>query len=132
MINSPQASRPPATRLIFEYEGEAVRLVSQQPVDTVIRDFDAPGPGDFVVETRDGSGQPLGRVPARGAFLKSAEVFPEDHTEPIIRVDVEPRGAFTVIVPAPPEAAQVAVVRLAASGREGLQDVDLATFPLER
>lgn len=54
------------------------------------------------------------------------------------------RGAFTVIVPAPAEAAQVAVVRVAPPGPEAppegpagppagaAQDVDLATFRLER
>ncbi|MDX3538133.1 hypothetical protein PV721_28045 [Streptomyces sp. MB09-01] len=135
MIDAQQTPPAPAVRLIFEYEGDAVRLVSQQPVDTVVTDF-APG-GEagsvrYVVETRDDHGQRLGRVPARGAFLESVEVFPEDHTEPIVRVDVHPRGAFTVVVPAPAEAAEVAVVRVAPSGREALQDVDLGTFPLER
>lgn len=146
MTNPQQTPRAPAIRLIFEYEGDSVRLVSQQPVDTIISGFD-PGvearPGDFV-ETRDDDGQRLARVPARGAFRESAEVFPENHTEPITRVGVEARGAFTVIVPAPAEAAQVAVVRVAPPGPEAppegpagppagaAQDVDLATFRLER
>ncbi|MES9526040.1 hypothetical protein [Streptomyces capoamus] len=137
-----------AVRLIFEYEGDAVRLVSQQPVDAVVSGFDAHPevrPGHFV-ETRDDQGQRLARVPARGAFRESAEVFPEDHSEPITRVDVEARGAFTVLLPAPAEAAQVAVVRvtptapearLAAGGATSpppgaTRDVDLATFRLER
>jgi hypothetical protein len=122
-------------RLIFEYEGDSVRLVFQQPVDMVISGFDTvagTGSGNYVVETRDDRGQRLDRVPARGAFLESAEVFPENHTQPIIRVDVEARGAFTVIVPASAEATQVAVVRVAPPGGEALQDVDLATFRLER
>jgi hypothetical protein len=122
-------------RLIFEYEGDSVRLVFQQPVDTVISGFDTvagTGSGNYVVETRDDRGQRLDRVPARGAFLESAEVFPENHTQPIIRVDVEARGAFTMIVPASAEATQVAVVRVAPPGGEALQDVDLATFRLER
>ncbi|GAB1340376.1 hypothetical protein ACE1SV_69660 [Streptomyces sp. E-15] len=137
-----------AVRLIFEYEGDAVHLVSQQPVDTVISGFDAhpeERPGHFV-ETRDDRGQRLARVPARGAFQESAEVFPEDHSQPITRVDVEARGAFTVLLPAPAEAAQVAVVRVAPAAPEArlapggatspppgtTRDVDLATFRLER
>ncbi|WP_371501179.1 hypothetical protein OG871_30320 [Kitasatospora sp. NBC_00374] len=148
-MSDPQ--QPPTTRavrLIFEYEGDSVRLVSQQPVDTVVTGFDTPPevrPGHFV-EARDSGGKSLVRVPARGAFLESAEVFPEDHAEPITRVDVEARGAFTVIVPTPAAATQVAVVRVAppAPGAEPALDggvtgplpgaaprVDLGTFPLE-
>jgi hypothetical protein len=145
MADPHETPRPAALRLIFEYEGDAVRLVSQQPVDTIVSGFDtAPEarPGNFV-ETRDDSGQRLARVPARGAFRESAEVFPEDHAEPITRVDVEARGAFTVLVPAPAEAAQIAVVRVESppeAQAEGVtgpppgatHDVDLATFRLER
>ncbi|MFI9115693.1 hypothetical protein [Streptomyces venezuelae] len=133
-----------AVRLVFEYEGDDVRLVLQQPVDTVVRGSGAEGRAGYVVETRDDQGRSLERVPARGAFRESAEVFPEDHAEPVVRVDVEARGAFTVIVPAPAEAAEVAVVRVAPPGREAprigepappavaARDVDLATFRLER
>ncbi|WP_426364380.1 hypothetical protein [Streptomyces sp. E-08] len=142
MTNPQPSPPPPALRLIFEYEGDEVSLVLQQPVDTDLSGFDTgtpTGSGEFV-ETRDDDGQRLDRVPARGAFLESAEVFPEDHAEPITRVDVEARGAFTVIVPAPAEATQVAVVRVVPSEREALpperevltEDVDLATFRLER
>ncbi|MBT2413944.1 hypothetical protein J7I94_25940 [Streptomyces sp. ISL-12] len=147
MTNPQQAPRAQAIRLIFEYEGDSVRLVSQQPVDMVISSVDTGAearPGDFV-EMRDDYGQRLARVPARGAFRESAEVFPENHTEPITRVDVEARGAFTVVVPAPAEAVQVAVVRVAPAPREAppeaaeaaraagaARDVDLATFRLER
>lgn len=139
---------PRAVRLIFEYEGDNVRLVSQQPVDMVISGFDAHPevkPGHFV-ETRDANGRQIARVPAREAFVQSAEVFPENHADPITRVDVAARGAFTVVVPAPENAASVAVVRvaptrpgaaLAPGGATspvpgGTQDVELATFPLER
>jgi hypothetical protein len=33
-------SPPRAVRLIFEYEGDAVRLISQQPVDMAVASFD--------------------------------------------------------------------------------------------
>jgi hypothetical protein len=52
-------------------------------------------------------------VPAQHAFAESAEVFPEDHGEPITRVDVERRGVFTVLAPLPDAARRVAIVRLA-------------------
>jgi hypothetical protein len=72
-------------------------------------------------------------------------VFPEKAGEPIVRVDVpRPRGAFTVVVPAPAEARGVAVVRVAPAKPDaarppgaattrvtGAAEVeDLATFPL--
>jgi hypothetical protein len=144
-----EAASGSAVRLIFEFDGDDVRLVSQQRVDVAVTGFDlpvAPPPGHYV-ELRDATGDPLSRVPARAAFAASAEVFPEDHAEPITRIDVErPQGAFTVVVPAPEAAQQIAVVEvaqppappagaeeLAASGGVPLETTsrDLATFPLE-
>jgi hypothetical protein len=142
MTETPGAAR--AVRLIFEYEGDTVRLVSQQPVDVVISGFDAgdtASAGHFV-ETRRDDGTRLARVAVRNAFTGSAEVFPEDHSEPIVRVDAPVRGAFTVVVPAAAGAAAVAVVRSAGAGAgagapggpglaPGAEDVDLGVFPLE-
>jgi hypothetical protein len=137
-----------AIRLIFEYEGDQVRLVSQQPVDLAITGFDiarAQHPG-YYIDTRNAAGRTLARVPARDAFAGSAEVFPERPGEPISRVDVpKPRGAFTVVVPAPEGADHVSVVRVAppkpevrlpASGATspvpgGPEVTDLAKFPLQ-
>lgn len=137
-----------AMRLIFEYEGDEVRLVTQQPVETVVTGFDiaqVQSPG-YYVDARDTDGQTVARVPARNAFATSAEVFPEQPGEPITRVDVpEPRGAFTVIVPVPESADHVAIARvspgrtdatrvgtLATSPVPGDPEVtDVATFPLE-
>ena len=105
-----------AVRLIFEYEGDQVRLVSQHPVNIAISGFDIAQedqPGHFV-DARDAAGRTLARVPIREAFATSVEVFPENHAEPITRVDVaHPRGAFTVVVPASKEADHVSVVRVA-------------------
>ena len=105
-----------AMRLIFEYEGDQVRLVSQQPVDLAVTGFDiarTPHPG-YYVDARDGHGRTLARVPARGAFSGSVEVFPERPGESISRVDVAKlRGAFTVVVPVPEGADHVSVVHMA-------------------
>lgn len=134
-----------AVRLIFEYEGDTVRLVSQQPVDVDIPRF-APTeqPADHFVETRNDRGAMLARVPITSGFVQSTEVFPEDHSEQITRVDTEARGAFTVVVPAQDEAVRVAVMR---AGRARLDvtrdrdvspvpgesdDLELGDFPLER
>ena len=137
-----------AMRLIFEYEGDQVRLVSQQPVDVAITGFDiarTQHPG-YYVDTRDAAGRTLARVPARDAFSASAEVFPEQPGEPITRVDVaNPTGAFTVVVPAPEGADHVTVVRVAPATPEavlpasratsavpgGPEVTELARFPLQ-
>lgn len=151
-MTSPSGTeRQPATRairLIFEYDGDDVRLVAQQRVDVAVTGFDTPrvlGPGHYV-EMRDESGAALTRVPVRDAFAGSAEVFPEQPGEPITRVDVEhASGAFTVVVPAPEASRVVAVVEVpptppsvprvgggATSPLPGTPEVrELATFPLE-
>jgi hypothetical protein len=141
--NIPDEAGPArAVRLIFEYDGDDVRLLSQQPVDVAVTGFDIASetrPGNYV-ETRSGAGDALVRVAARGAFVSSAEVFPEEPGRPITRVNLDrPRGAFTVVVPATSAAQQVAVVRVAprppAGGGAAISAepdvVDLATFPLE-
>lgn len=122
-----------AMRLIFEYEGDQVRLVSQQPVDVAITGFDlarAQHPG-YYVDTRDANGRTLARVPVRGAFSGSVEVFPEQPGEPISRIDVgTPRGAFTVVVPVPAGADHVSVLHLAPARPEAPQPAGPATSAL--
>jgi hypothetical protein len=134
-------------RLIFEYEGDQVRLVSQQSVDVAVTGFDiarTQQPG-YYIDTRDAGGQTLARVPARGAFAGSVEVFPEQANQPITRVNVPvPQGAFTVVVPVPAGADHVSVVRVAPPKPEaalppgaattavpgGGEVNEIATFPL--
>lgn len=144
-------TRPPgptAVRLIFEYEGDQVRLVHQQPVDVVISGFDLPREqiAGHHVEVRGAGEKLLSRVPIRSAMSSSMEVFPEDPGDPITRTDLpEARGAFTVIVPAGPQADHVTVVRIGTGERQageldaratspvpGAPDVvELGSFPLE-
>jgi hypothetical protein len=98
----------------------------------------APG---YYVDARDSADRTLARVPARGAFSASVEVFPEDPAQPITRIDVaEPRGAFTVVVPAADSTDHVTVLRLTAPqapaepgapAAAALPEVvDLVSFPL--
>ncbi len=150
MASNPQGQPTPtrAIRLIFEYDGDQVRLVSQQEVEMAVTGFDlmtTSQPG-FFVDSRDAAGATLARVPAPHAFAGSAEVFPEQPGAPIVRVDVpHPTGAFTVVVPAPPAARQFTIVRVAPP-RPGVtppsaaattptpgavQVTDIATFPLQ-
>jgi hypothetical protein len=134
-----------AMRLIFEYEGDQVRLVSQMPVDLLITGFDLTRTqrAGFFVDTRDAAGQTLARVPARNVFATSTEVFPEEPGEPISRVEVPtPRGAFTVVVPAPGGADSVSLVRVAPGGADAAAraagaagsaraTTEIARFPLQ-
>src|SRR5262245_28170780 len=104
-----------AVRLIFEYDGDQVRLISQHAVDIVMTGFDSAQAAQHAgvyVDSRDKEGMTLARVPARNAFATSEEVFPERMDEPIVRRDLaKPKGAFTVIVPAPPATDKITVVR---------------------
>lgn len=110
------AATPRAVRLIFEYDGDNIQLIHQSAVDVAVTGFDAHPdirPGRFA-EVRDAEGRGLVRVPVRHES-GSAEVFPPNAGEPITRVDVEhPKGAFTVIVPAPAETRSVALLDVAA------------------
>ena len=136
-----QAPPTRAVRLIFEFDGDQIRLVSQQMVDMVVTGLDlarAQHPGVYV-DVRDSIGRTLARVPARGALAASAEIFPEHPSEPIVRMEVaKPKGAFTVVVPAPAEASQVTVVRIVTAHPEARLpagdamsvSANLATFPL--
>ena len=146
MDDTIQPPQTPVMRLIFEYEGDQVRLVSQTPVNLSITGFDlarTQRPG-YYIDTRDAAGQTLARVPARNLFSTSAEVFPEQPGDLISRVEVAtPRGAFTVVVPAGSGASSVSVVRVApgvagvapdgAAGATAapVTTTDIATFALQ-
>lgn len=140
-----QGGHSPAVRLIFSYDGDEVTLLQQQRVDVAVTGFDLDQPlgaGQHVVEVRTGEGEALTRVPVRGGPATSTEVFPEQPGAPIYRVEAPTSGAFTVVVPAPAAATQVALLRLdaadVAARAEGGQPeagavvgVDLGTFELE-
>ena len=67
-----------AVRLIFEYDGDTVRLVSQQNVEMAVTGFDMSGvdhPG-YYVDTRDAAGATLARVAAHGAFRRERRSVP--------------------------------------------------------
>ncbi len=144
----PQPTPTQAVRLIFEYEGDQVRLVTKQQVEMVVTGFDIAqaSQAGYYIDARDANNQTLARVPARNAFDNSTEVFPEQPGEPITRVDMAiPRGAFTVVVPVPEKADHVTIVQIAPSrpdvpslGERATSPVpgspeviDLASFSLE-
>ena len=134
MSDTSPSPQPSSMRLIFEYDGDDIRLVMQQPVDLPATDLNATSTqAGYFVDTRDASGRTLARIAARGAFNDSAEVFPEQHGEPITRVPVDrPRGAFTVIVPAPQDADHVRVVQITPPRRDATtSDARTTAQPLD-
>lgn len=145
MTEPSPSGEPTAVRLLFEYEGDEVRLLLQQPVDIAVSGFDLPREhvvGNHV-EVRDANEEMLSRVPIRSGMDTSVEVFPEDPNEPITRTDVpRAQGAFSVVVPTTEQADHVTVVRIApgagevgpgesGSAEAGAAEVrELGSFPL--
>ena len=126
-----------AKRLIFEYEGDRIRLVTEQPVQVAAANLSSAALGELgvFVDVRDAANRTLARIPARHALADSIEVFPERHDEPIVRRDVTaPKGAFTVLVPAPDDTDHATIVRVSTSHRASAvatpDAVDLVSFPL--
>lgn len=127
----------PAIRLIFEFDGDRVRVVQQTPVDMAAAalPLSSPDQPGVFVDVRDASSRTLARVNAPNALSSSIEAFPEGHDQQFSRSDVaKPSGAFTVIVPMPAGADHVTIVRVATNGggasTTGLRTIDLVSFPL--
>jgi|tagenome__1003787_1003787.scaffolds.fasta_scaffold19148882_2 hypothetical protein len=103
-----------AVRLVFEHDGDTVRLVAELPVEGAAAHSDAgavPGRGHYVeLQARDGA--LLSRVAVPDAFPDTVEVFPETAGDPILRVPAQRTGTFTTVVGVPQAAARVAVVRV--------------------
>jgi hypothetical protein len=130
-----------ATRLIFEYDGDQVRLVQQMPIEVASSTLQTASGGELgvFVDVRDAANRTLSRVPAPHAFSTSLEVFPEHHDQPIIRTDApQAKGAFTVVVPTPVESTHTTLVKvgpartaIAPDARAAVPEVvDLVSFPL--
>lgn len=104
---------PRAVRLDFEYEGDTVRLIGQYAVDLVVEDTADTDRAGYYVHSRNAAGNTLARVPVPQAFEKSVEVFPETPGGAITRLEVpHPSGAFSVVVPVPPGADRVSLMRV--------------------
>jgi hypothetical protein len=122
-----------SVRLIFEFTADGVRLLEQHPVNVpthvtagLFRDDQA---GDYV-EVRNRDGHIVSRVPVWAGLGSNVETFPQD---PYIGSDV-PR-VLTVVIPVPPDADHVAVVRdtRRTGNTAGPANVEvLGTFRLQR
>lgn len=95
---------PSALRLVFEYRGDKITLVSQQAV--AMRPTPphplVPRPEEqgYWVEVADTEGRPLYRRLLHDPMPTDTEVLTDDPDRPLARVKVaEPEGTFFVIVP---------------------------------
>jgi hypothetical protein len=98
--DSPQS----ALRLTFEYEGQEVRLVSQQRVAMLVPPPDQTGEEEeqagFWFEVRDAEDRAVYRRAAQNPLRTDVEVFGPDPDAPFTHVEMpEPRGVFTLLVP---------------------------------
>jgi hypothetical protein len=125
-------------RLIFEYEGRDVRLVSAERVAmTPLPSHDLePGEGatGFWFEVRDPDERPLYRRITENPVRTSAEVLTEDRERPLAREAVsEPQGHFILHVPDLDEAATLLLVGSPPEDEPGVRAAEeLGRFDLRR
>ena len=118
-----------SVRLIFEFTAGGVRLLEQHPVNVSVGLFRDDHGGDYV-EVRNRDGRVVSRVPVWAGVGSNVETFPQD---PYISSDA-PR-VLTVVVPTPPDADHVAVVRdtRTSPSSAGADNAEvLGTFRLQR
>ena len=123
-------------RLIFQYEGQEVRLLSRQRVDMM------PPPSDpvteyedeqgFWIEVRDKSEGVLHRQVMQDPIRGDVEAFSDEPGMSVERVPVsEARGTFAVLVPDMEAADHLALMGSpAVAGRAREAASELARFPL--
>jgi hypothetical protein len=133
----PQPAQPgPVRRLTFEYDGDQIRLVSEQHVRMIVPP--PPGQADalggFEVLLRDQQDQPVLRFSRTNPIRHDAEVFsPPGADQSIARVPVDrPKGSFVLLVPDVPGASTLELVGPSASaGALREQPRSLARFALK-
>ena len=112
-----QSTASGAVRLIFEYEGDEIRLVSQQDVDVIPPAGQATTPAEdqtgFWMEVRDPKLQVLHRQVMSDPVMTNPEVFSNEPGKTIARSETPiSKGAFTVLVPRIPDSDHLAFVRM--------------------
>jgi hypothetical protein len=124
-----------AVRLVFEYDGRQVRLVSRQRVDMQPPPTDPiegyEGQQGFWVEVRDADGRTLHRRVMQDP-IADAEVFSDEPGQSVMRVPVrEPRGSFAILVPDSEDADHLALMSSpAVAGVRRGPATELARIPL--
>lgn len=108
-------SAPRAVRLVFDYEGDEVRLVSRQPVEMVVPPTDPISGLESAlgswVEVRSGQESTLYRRVIPGLFRNDTEVFSPDPQHSVSRAPLDvPAGTVSVVVPELDEADHIALL----------------------
>ena len=98
-----RSKAPKAVRLTFSYEGEKVKLLSQQPVEMTVLPSDALGYGGqkgFWAEVMSEKDKTLYRHVMHNPTRNDAEVFSPDPAQAVSRAPAPKRkGIFVVVVP---------------------------------
>jgi len=118
MGDTPQSTVPideseRALRLIFAYDGNDVRLVSQQAVEMILPRSDPlaafEGRQGSWVELQDGEGRAIFRRAMPSALPTDVEALADDTGQMTCRPVEHPQGIFIALVPDLPQAQVVAV-----------------------
>jgi hypothetical protein len=113
-----------AVRLIFQYEGDEVRLVSSRHIDKVVPPDDEAETDEerqgFYAEVRGADDRVLRRRLLHAPIRRDAEVFTDEGDRALSRIPVErPSGVFSLVVPDLEEADYVALVERREQDRAG-------------
>lgn len=126
-----------SVRLVFEYQGEAITLVSQRKVAMVApapqRLTSRPNERGFWVELKDAQDRSLYRHVQNDPIQRHLEV-PADDGQHLSRVPIdEPAGRFSIIVPHLRDTRTVSLVEATErhQGERGSAVAELARFDLE-
>jgi hypothetical protein len=136
-VDAPDEGPPRrAIRLVFEYEGENVRLVSLARIEKVLpeteQSADALEFRGTWSEVRSADGATLDRRVLVDPMPRDIEVFPEQLGEEISREPLEqPAGVFTLLVPDIDGADHVAVLSNS-PGQVGVRAADALPTELVR
>ena len=129
------AKSPKALRLTFSYDGDDVKLVSQQPVEMIVPSSD-PVKGfekqkGFWAELKNPDDKTLFRRVMHNPTRNDAEVFPGGADQSITREPAPKRkGVFVVVVPATDAADAVTLSRSAPPAKGTTRGIrSLATKP---
>jgi hypothetical protein len=127
--------RPSAVRLIFEYEGDDVRLVSSQAVDMVVPPGDPVAadttPPGVLAEVRQADGTTLYRKSVGQLLRSDVEVFSDDPARSITRAPVDrPSGTFVLVIPDDEAADHLALVANSPEAGARMATRELLRVPL--
>jgi hypothetical protein len=127
----------PVRRLTFEYDGDQIKLVSDQTVMMIVPSAKppaaaAPGHAALSLLLRDEANRPLAAVTHESPLTYDTEVFAPPDEGTLQRVPVDrPKGAFTILVPDHPEARKIELIgRPLRPDAHGQPPQSLGTFPL--